>query len=164
MRLLWWRGGLAGLLCVAIMGSMACADSSVADLALPDLEGKNRSLSEYRGRWVVVNYWATWCPPCREELPELEVFHTNREDAMVIGVNKEDISSERLQTFIEEQFLSYPILREPSSSRSTLGTIPGLPTTIIIDPEGRAIARKVGPVTAELLNTAIDRFKARRAE
>ncbi len=162
--MLWRRGSLAGLLCMAMLGSMACADTGVVELQLPDLEGKQRSLSEFRGRWLVVNYWATWCPPCREELPELEVFHSNREDAMVVGVNKENISTERLRAFVEEQFLSYPILREPSSSRSALGRVSGLPTTFIIDPEGRAIARKSGPVTAELLNKAVDRYKAGRIQ
>ena len=73
--------------------------AETVEFGLPDLDGKLRRLSEFRGKWVLVNYWATWCPPCLEELPELEVFHVKHQyrDAVVIGVNLEDIDLARLR-------------------------------------------------------------------
>ena len=74
------------------------------DFTLPDIDGRAHSLSDYRGKWVLVNYWATWCPPCLEELPELEVFHTNAEGkAVVLGVNMEEIDEPQLRAFVEQQ-------------------------------------------------------------
>jgi len=136
----------------------ACARSEGVDFTLPDLQGEPRSLSEFRGKWVVVNYWATWCPPCREEMPELEVFHANHkdEDAVVLGVNMEQISLDRLREFAEEQFISFPILRTKPSSRTELGAVPGLPTTYLIDPQGRVAGRKVGPLTLRRLEQLIE--------
>jgi peroxiredoxin len=134
------------------------------DFTLPDLEGKPRTLSEFRGKWVVVNYWATWCPPCREELPELEVFHANHQekDAVVLGVNLEKISPERLREFVEEQFISFPVLRGQPRSRTELGVVPGLPTTYLVDPEGRVAARQVGPLTLERLEKFIEKLESAR--
>jgi peroxiredoxin len=121
------------------------------DFELPGLDGKTYRLSDYRGKWVLVNYWATWCPPCREELPELEIFHNNHKDhdAVVIGVAMESIKRERLQQFVDQQFLSFPILLAEPAARTELGGVPGLPTSFLINPDGEVVARQVGPVTAE---------------
>ncbi len=129
------------------------------DLAAPDLDGRLRQLSEFRGKWVVANYWATWCPPCREEIPELEVFHFNHKDkdAVVVGLNLESISLDKLRDFVEEQFISYPILRLGRRPARMLGRVPGLPTTFLISPEGEIVGRWVGPVTREILERAIRR-------
>ncbi|RMG32682.1 MAG: TlpA family protein disulfide reductase [Gammaproteobacteria bacterium] len=133
--------------------------------ALPDLEGKIHRLSDYRGKWILVNYWATWCPPCREELPELESFYTaESEKAVVLGVNMEDIDHDRLRAFVEEQFLSYPILlagAEPSRDQ-LLGPITGLPTSYLIDPKGKVVARQVGPLTAEAIRDFIARYEEQK--
>ncbi len=129
------------------------------DFELEGLDGKTYRLSDYRGKWVLVNYWATWCPPCREELPELEVFHANHKDhnAVVLGVAMERISKERLQKFVDEQFLSYPILMMNPAATTELGRVPGLPTSYLIDPQGELAARQVGPVTLKELEAFIDR-------
>lgn len=129
------------------------------DFELPGLDGKTYRLSDFRGKWVLVNYWATWCPPCREELPELEIFYNNHkdDDAVVIGVAMESIKQERLQKFVEKQFLSFPILLSEPSARTELGGIPGLPTSFLIDPSGEVVARQVGPVTAEDVEQFIEK-------
>ena len=142
---------LSGLL---LFGVTAMAEP--VDFSLPGLDGKTYNLSDYRGKWVLVNYWATWCPPCLEELPELEVFHNNHkdQDAVVIGVAMELIKEARLRAFVEEQFLSYPILMSQPVARSELGKIPGLPTSFLVNPKGEVAARQVGPVKA----TDIEKF------
>jgi peroxiredoxin len=137
--------------------SPAALWAEAVDFELQGLDGKTYRLSDYRGKWVLVNYWATWCPPCREELPELEVFHSNHKDkdAVVLGVAMERIKKERLQAFIDEQFISYPILMMKPAASTELGRVPGLPTSYLIDPNGKLAARQVGPVTLEDLETFI---------
>jgi peroxiredoxin len=127
------------------------------DFELQGLDGKTYRLSDYRGKWVLVNYWATWCPPCREELPELEVFHANHKDkdAVVLGVAMERIQKEQLQKFVDEQFLSYPILMMRPAASTELGRVPGLPTSYLIDPQGVPAARQVGPITLKDLEDFI---------
>jgi peroxiredoxin len=131
------------------------------DFELPGLDGKTYRLSDFRGQWILVNYWATWCPPCREELPELEVFYNNHKDdgAVVIGVAMESIKQERLQKFVDQQFLSFPILMAEPAARTELGGVPGLPTSFLIDPSGEVVARQVGPVTAEDVEQFIEKYK-----
>jgi peroxiredoxin len=143
------------------MLSTCIAAADPVDFELPGLDGKYYRLSDYRGKWVLVNYWATWCPPCREELPELEIFYNNHkdDDAVVIGVSMESIKPERLQKFVDKQFLSFPILISEPAARTELGGIPGLPTSFLIDPSGEVVARQVGPVTADDVEQFIENHK-----
>lgn len=131
------------------------------DFELPDLNGKLHHLSDYKGKWVLVNYWATWCPPCLEEIPELEIFHNNHAesgDAVVLGVDFEDIDLKRLKAFVEEQFISYPILVGGTSEKAVLHPIPGLPTSLLYSPEGELVAKQTGPVTAEGISDFIKNY------
>jgi thiol-disulfide isomerase/thioredoxin len=139
----------------------ATASAEPVDYGLPDLQGKTHSIADYRGKWVVVNYWATWCPPCQEEIPELVEFHERHkdDDAVVLGVNFEDIDKDRLAAFVESYLISYPILRSEPLPETPLGPIPGLPTTYIVAPDGSPVARQVGPVTGEQLENYIERKK-----
>jgi thiol-disulfide isomerase/thioredoxin len=148
-------------LCLALWLVEGCAQSAAVDFSLPDLDGVPRSLAEFRGKWVVVNYWATWCPPCREEMPELELFHAKheREDAVVLGVNMEMATTQHLRKFVDEQFISFPILRDRPRPRTELGAVPGLPTTYLINPLGQPVARQVGPVTMERLERFIEQHR-----
>ncbi|MEA2093480.1 MAG: TlpA disulfide reductase family protein [Pseudomonadota bacterium] len=135
--------------------------SEPVDYSLPDLNGKDHSLADYRGKWVIVNYWATWCTPCQEEIPDLVEFHDRHknDDAVVIGVNFEDIGGEQLKAFVDSFLISYPILRSEPLAVTPLGPVPGLPTTYIITPDGSPVARQVGPVTAKQLDDYITRKK-----
>jgi thiol-disulfide isomerase/thioredoxin len=144
------------LACLFVSTNIQAADT--VDFTLPDLTGKKRSLSEFRGKWVVVNYWATWCPPCLSEIPELVEFHDKHKDkdAIVVGVDFEDIKVAELKAFSESYFMSYPILRSKPAPKSDLGLITGLPTSFLISPQGELVARQTGPVTAKMIEDFIN--------
>jgi thiol-disulfide isomerase/thioredoxin len=145
------------LICFLLCTSAVAAEE--VDFALQDLKGASHSLSDYRGKWVIVNYWATWCPPCLDEIPGLVDFYERHKDtdAVVLGVNFEEASKDWLQEFVDNHFISYPVLRSDPLPVTPLGPVLGLPTTYIVSPEGRAVARQQGPVTAEALDAFIQR-------
>ena len=150
---------LAGL----VLAAVSTATAEPVDFALEDLDGDEVRLSDFRGRWVLVNYWATWCPPCLEELPELESFYNRHKDrnAVVLGVNMEDIGLDSLRGFVEEQFLSYPVLRGTAVMSGVLGPVSGLPTSYLVSPGGEVVAQQMGPVTEDAITTFIVNYEAR---
>jgi thiol-disulfide isomerase/thioredoxin len=152
------------LLIAALFATTALADGPV-DFTLPGLDGKPVSLSDYRGKWVVVNYWATWCPPCLEEIPDLVDLHeANSERLVVLGVNYEEVNEEYLREFVESHMMSYPVMRMEPLPVTPLGPVLGLPTTYIISPEGERAARQEGPVTRAAIEQYIERKEAERAQ
>ena len=149
---------LSVFILTGLLGIANVAAAETVDFSLPDLTGKKRALSEFRGKWVVVNYWATWCPPCLSEIPELVEFHDKHKgkDAVVVGVDFEDIKVSELKEFTESYFMSYPILREKPAPRSELGLILGLPTSFLVSPAGEVVAKQTGPVTAKMIEDFIN--------
>jgi cytochrome c biogenesis protein CcmG, thiol:disulfide interchange protein DsbE len=118
------------------------------EIELPKLGARGRgALADYRGQVVVLNFWASWCDPCRDESPLLERWHRRLEqdDAGVLGVDVQDVDADALD-FIEEHGLSYPMLRDgPFDTRDELGIV-ALPETFVIDRRGRVAAIQRGPV------------------
>jgi phage antirepressor YoqD-like protein len=94
-------------------------------------------------------------------MPELQSFHDQHvdSDAMVIGINAEDIGQKRLQTFLEDYFITYPVFMSGPTQQSELGLIPGLPTTFLVTPDGQVVARQVGPVTREMIEQFIQKWQ-----
>ena len=118
------------------------------DFTLDNLEGAPVSLSDYRGQWVVVNYWATWCSPCRKEMPELSELHTERSDVTVLGLAYEELEPSDFEAFLEDIPVSFPILLvDVYSPPEPFGAPKVLPTTIILDPSGKSVKAFLGPVT-----------------
>lgn len=129
------------------------------DFTLMDLDGKPVSLSDFRGKWVIVNYWATWCPPCLEEIPDLvDLYEDNRDTIMVLGIDFEEVNKEYLREFVDSHLISYPVMNTEPVPVTELGPVMGLPTSYIISPEGERVARQEGPVTRE----AIEKYIARK--
>ena len=126
-------------------------------LTLPKLEGGGEeSLEDYRGHVVVLNYWASWCEPCRAESPLLQRFHERiaKRGATVLGVDVQDVSTDAL-AFTKEYGLTYPMLRDgDGDTRDEFGII-GLPETFVIDRRGRIAAVARGPVDAEFLREEV---------
>ena len=146
------------LVFIAALFASAPSVAEVVDFMLPDLEGKPVSLSDFRGKWVIVNYWATWCPPCLDEIPELVSLHDDNSDKLVVlGVDYEEVNNDYLKGFVESQMMTYPVVRMDPIPVTRLGPVTGLPTTYIISPQGERMARQEGPVTQEAIEKYIER-------
>ncbi len=126
-------------------------------LVLPDLKGKQVKVSDFKGRWVIVNYWATWCPPCAAEIPELNAFHKKHQanDAVVLGVNIEKEDLDYVKEFTADLKISYPILVADTPLTSPYGNVSALPTTFIISKDGKLFQKIVGSVTQQRLEDII---------
>lgn len=159
------KSRFSGALCAVLLAFASNTLADTVDFTLLDVEGKTHSLSDYRGQWVVVNYWATWCPPCLREIPELVNFHEDNQGKgiVVLGIDFENVDHDVLKEFVEDYFISYPVLIEKPAAVSVMGDIPGLPTTFIVSPQGEILARQVGSVTAALLSDFIERQKKESA-
>ncbi len=132
--------------------------SPAPDFALPLLNGQTFRLSDQRGKWVVINFWATWCPPCRAEMPVLAALHDSPSEAaralgdvVVIAVNRDE-SAAAVQAFLDELSLSLPAALDAGGRVSNRYGIISLPSTYFVDPEGVVRHRHIGELTTELLD------------
>ncbi len=142
---------LCGFLSTVVLAEPA------AELVLPGLDGRTYHLSDFRGKWLVVNYWSTTCPPCVKEIGELSRFHRRhrRLDAVVLGVDFEEIAQAELERFAGKHEISYPILLSPPGTPTPLGSVIALPTTFLVTPRGEVLGRHIGPVTEDALEQFI---------
>jgi thiol-disulfide isomerase/thioredoxin len=151
-----------GLLVLAAPAASIADDSPYrtdypVEFSLSLLGGETLSLSAFRGQWVVLNYWATWCRPCREEIPELSELHERRDDITVLGLAYEEAEPEAFQAFLDEFHVSYPMLLvDVYAPPEPFGAPRVLPTTVILNPAGHAVKGFAGPVTGEMIETFID--------
>lgn len=127
------------------------------DIELPPLDGgEERSLEDWRGQVVVLNYWASWCDPCRKESPLLERWHRkiSKRNGTVLGVDVLDVTSDA-KDFIDEFGLTYPQLRDKDGSTQEEFGVVAYPETFVIDREGRIVASRRGPVDEEFLRATV---------
>jgi thiol-disulfide isomerase/thioredoxin len=142
---------LAGLLLV-LAATWAQADG----FKVTDTDGKTHTLAGYKGKWVLVNYWATWCPPCLEEIPDLISLHDNKKNNLVvIGVALDFRSAKQVTDFADGLLVTYPIVLGTPKITSQIGPVQGLPTTYLYNPDGKMVAQQVGAVTRESVETYI---------
>ncbi|BCN93669.1 hypothetical protein THMIRHAM_14540 [Thiomicrorhabdus immobilis] len=142
---------------------------SATNVEFVDLDGKSSFLSDYKGKWVIINLWATWCPPCLVEIPDLVLFHEEHKDkdAVVIGVNYEANDPQKVKAFAESQMINYPVVRfkgKVDGRTTPFGDLKGLPTTYMVTPEGDLVAARVGMVDQKMLETFIERYSAIQAK
>jgi thiol-disulfide isomerase/thioredoxin len=147
------------ILIVLITGltPMTVFASESNDYELRDLDGNLHRVSDYRGKWLIINFWATWCPPCIAEMPELELFYKqNKASAQVWGVTFEDTDKAKIRQFIERLGVTYPVLGYGQDPLTGFGTVTVLPTTFVIDKQGLFLHRFEGPITAHDITEIID--------
>lgn len=129
------------------------------DMTLPDENGVPQALSQWRGKIIVLNFWATWCPPCREEMPELSALNTEYQDknVIVIGIALDEIAL--IKTFAEENTISYPLLAAEDSGSSLAFKMgndkSALPYTVIIKPDGSIANTYFGRISKALLEETL---------
>lgn len=122
-----------------------------ADFSMIALDGDNVTLSELRGKWVLVNFWATWCAPCIDEMPALQLFADSHADqAVVLGVNMREETG-AVADFLTRVGVTYPILLSPNDETLLAYQVYGLPTTWLIAPDGTAVFNRPGVVDVEQL-------------
>ena len=138
--------------------ALARGESKLAPaLELPTLDGEGRgSLAEYRGDVVVLNFWASWCKPCREESPLLEKWHRRMagRGGTVLGVDVLDVTSDA-QDFVGEYKLSYPMLKDKDGDALERYGVVAYPETFVIDRRGRIAAVRRGPVDEEFMTAEV---------
>jgi len=132
------------------------ADVDYPTLKLATIDGKTFDLAAHRGKWVVVNFWATWCGPCLKEMPELSALDAMREHVEVIGLDYEEIEPDALKAFMKQHPVVYPIaIVDVYDPPQDFAAPRGLPTTYLIAPDGKVAKHFLGPVTAHDIDEAI---------
>jgi len=154
---------LAGL-CLAALTLMTVS-AQAADFKVTDTKGKTHSLSGYKGKWVLVNYWATWCPPCLEEIPDLISLHENKKNNLVvIGIALEYKDPKQVIDFADGLLVTYPIVLGNPRIVNQIGPMQGLPTTYLFNPEGKMVAQQVGAITRESVESYIGKKEVRASK
>ena len=159
----WWK--IVGLLLVLVLILAACGGTTgdvpegisegkrAPDFSLERLEGGEVSLSDHRGDVVLINFWATWCAPCRAEIPAIEAVHQARQNDgfVVLGVNYQE-SRDVVEPFARELAVTYPVLLDESGRIMETYRAIGLPMSVLVDREGIIRVRHTGVLTEEQLD------------
>lgn len=135
------------LLILAAVLSMSWAHAG--EFSMTDTQGKPHSLAVHKGKWVLVNFWATWCPPCLEEIPEFSSLYNDRKnkDLMIIGVAVDYDDSKQVEQFAKKLNLSYPLVMGDDDITQQFGKVSALPVSILYDPKGKQMLRRIGTLT-----------------
>ncbi len=147
------------LLLFILRGTCLAAPSE--NWSLKDLDGKSLKLSDFHGKWVLVNFWATWCPPCLAEIPDLVKLSQERQDkdVIVIGIALNYRNSKDVTDFVQKQAIPYPMVLGNEDIAGDFGGLVGLPTSILFSPAGKFMGSHDGPLTSDDLKNAFQEGK-----
>lgn len=151
------RPFLPALLLAALVGSAAAQQANepvvrfvrnpdpAPDFSLKTLDGKPLNLADFRNKVVLLNFWATWCGPCRMEIPDLVDLQKRYKDRLeVVGLNVDDDDPNEIQKYVSQTGINYPVAMTPDDLRMQYGGIAALPTSFVLDTEGRVVQKHVG--------------------
>jgi len=142
----------------AMLGLLATTPLAAADFSFHDREGKLHRLSDYRGKWVLVNFWATWCTPCLSEIPELSNLHDTRQDLVVIGIALHYKSAKVVDQFSEAHGITYPVVLGNKSIEQQFGKVAVLPTSYLYNSVGDLEMVHRGELTQAMIETYLPKY------
>jgi peroxiredoxin len=121
---------------------------SAPDFSLPDLDGRTVALSDYRGKVVLVNIWATWCPPCVAEMPSMVKLYRQMEgsDFEILAVSIDEGGADTLAPFVKKHNLTFPILLDPQGTIKSTYRITGVPESFVVNRQGLLVKKVIGPL------------------
>jgi thiol-disulfide isomerase/thioredoxin len=118
---------------------------SAPPFVLRDLDGKIVSTEDWKGKVVILNFWATWCPPCRQEIPEFVRLQAAYKDKLqIVGASEDDDPPQKVREFAQQFGMNYPVVMATKELADNYGGVPALPTSFIIDPQGRVVQKHTG--------------------
>ena len=132
------------------------------DFTLTTLQGEQVSLSDYKGKIVILNFWTSWCGPCKEEMPHMQSFSEKHPDIQMLAVNltSMDLGLDAVKQFVEDYELTFPILLDEADIVGKAYNILTIPTSYIIDPEGRVFKEVIGPMDETMMEELISALKS----
>ncbi|WP_243387970.1 TlpA disulfide reductase family protein [Bacillus kexueae] len=153
---------LAVLVTVAVWQTLSEKETKVGlekgniapDYELTTLEGQPVNLSDLKGKKVILNFWATWCPPCKEEMPEMQRFHDQySSDVTIVAVNftVSEPNKESVLSFIQEEGYTFPVFFDEKNKANSGYEVLTYPTSYFLDEEGRIMDKVVGPMTLDVM-------------
>lgn len=130
------------------------------DFELKTLEGKTVNLSDFRGERVLVNFWATWCPPCREEMPDMQKLYENKDlEILAVDLTETENSEEDVTEFVEDFELTFPILMDENSDVANAYQVRAYPTSYMIDSNGRIQFIAMGAMNYEMMVEELEKME-----
>lgn len=145
------------IILLTLLNIFFVSNANAIKFTLTDVNGKIHTQEDYKGKFLIVNYWATWCPPCLVEIPAFVKFREKHKDKVeILGLNYQDISPKRLESFIESHFINYPVF--PSiieNDFKQFDEVRAMPTTIIYGKDGGIIEKFLGELNFQDLEKAI---------
>lgn len=147
---------MRGRLLAAALSLCLAMPVAAQSFVFTDLKGKAQRLVDYKGKWVLVNFWATWCPPCLEEIPDLVDLHEShrRKDLVVIGVAL-DSTEKSVREFVTRFSISYPVAVGDYDQAEQVGEVNVLPTSYLYNPEGELVSYQEGMLTRSSVESYI---------
>lgn len=146
-----WKEVLLAFLLTLFSAHIALAD----DWNLKDKDGTHYKLSEQKGKWVLVNFWAPWCEPCLQEMPSLDALQKQHKDLLVIGVAVLYRKNQEVMDAIRSTAVTYPIVLGDENIASDFGEMKGMPTSFLYSPSGNLVGHHDGPLTQTDVEQAI---------
>jgi thiol-disulfide isomerase/thioredoxin len=148
---------MRALMMVCLLLVLPVTAHAALSFKLTDTAGDVHRLADYQGKWVIVNYWATWCPPCLEEVPDLVNLYDQRrgKDVMVIGVVFEFNNIDEVEKFVDDMLMSYPVVLGNVQVAAEIGPAEILPTTYIYNPRGELVKIRRGLITRQYIEDLI---------
>jgi thiol-disulfide isomerase/thioredoxin len=141
----------------ALVLRFASNPSPMPPFLVNDLDGNVISTASWRGKVVLVNFWATWCPPCRDEIPEMiELANRYKDRLQIIGISQDDDAPpEEVRAFAAQMGINYPVVMGSNALSAEYGGVPALPTSFVVNPDGRVVQKHVGLYPIEVYENEI---------